>query len=378
MSKFINVSESVDETSDVPVAPLSQYSNRVLDVPSLNTHDYVFFKDANSPTAEKLKVMRSGSTTAMPTSPKGTTPKGKKSPKKSPKMSPMAVSTPPLSPKHPWKTQISILSNLASRLELENYQRSIDIMESDNGSIQVKEAIKSAVKRIYETDTCIPISQPLKKYDESTEQVLRKAESADASLKTLKEGNASFLEKVNEGSGEAPTQFNSMLALTGGQKPFSILVSCSDSRVPPELVFDQGLGDLFVIRLAGNTLDSHARASILYAIHHLSCPLVVVMGHESCGAVKAAFLPNEVLEKEPEDVQNLVEGIRQGMTDVLDEDASPAEKCICAVICNVHHQVRTLKEHPDFKALVSEEKIKICGAYYGFNGAVTFFDEDKD
>jgi carbonic anhydrase len=72
-----------------------------------------------------------------------------------------------------------------------------------------------------------------------------------------------------------------------GQKPFAVIVSCSDSRVPPEILFDQALGDIFVVRVAGNVLDPVAMGSVEYGAEHLGCPLLVVMGHENCGAVKA-------------------------------------------------------------------------------------------
>jgi carbonic anhydrase len=108
----------------------------------------------------------------------------------------------------------------------------------------------------------------------------------------LKAGNAAFLR--SEGAPREDT--TRKIALHFAQKPHAVIIACSDSRVPPEMIFSQGFGDLFVIRLAGNTVDALARASLLYAVLHLGAPLVVVMGHEACGAVTAALQPDEANE----------------------------------------------------------------------------------
>src|SRR5947208_9005654 len=101
----------------------------------------------------------------------------------------------------------------------------------------------------------------------------------------LKEGNGRYA----SGKLQHPGQTTERRAeLTKDQHPFAVIVSCSDSRVPPEIVFDQGLGDLFVVRVAGNVIDDHGLGSIEYAVDHLGARLIVVLGHQSCGAVKAA------------------------------------------------------------------------------------------
>jgi carbonic anhydrase len=110
--------------------------------------------------------------------------------------------------------------------------------------------------------------------------------AADKSMIMLKNGNARFV-KGNlrkDGAGKAERE-----KLVAGQKPHAIVLSCSDSRVPPEVVFDQKLGEIFVVRTAGQSLDYSAIASIEYAVSHLGSNLIIVMGHESCGAVKAAL-----------------------------------------------------------------------------------------
>lgn len=110
--------------------------------------------------------------------------------------------------------------------------------------------------------------------------------SATEAFKELVVGNGRFVTGT-------PSHMNQdaarRKALAGGQKPHAIVLSCSDSRVPPEVIFDRGLGDIFVVRVAGNVLSDVATASIEYAVEHLGAPLIVVMGHESCGAVKAAL-----------------------------------------------------------------------------------------
>lgn len=109
---------------------------------------------------------------------------------------------------------------------------------------------------------------------------------AEEALKLLKEGNARY----QSGSYEHPnTDTTRRDSQTGGQSPFAIILSCADSRVAPELLFDRGIGDLFIIRVAGNVIDDHAIGSIEYAVAHLGTKLIVVLGHESCGAVGASL-----------------------------------------------------------------------------------------
>ena len=104
-------------------------------------------------------------------------------------------------------------------------------------------------------------------------------------ISKLKEGNGRYA----GGNLQHPGQTTERRAeLAKSQYPFATIVSCSDSRVPPEIVFDQGLGDLFVVRVAGNVVDDHALGSIEYSVDHLGVRLIVVLGHQSCGAVQAA------------------------------------------------------------------------------------------
>lgn len=106
-------------------------------------------------------------------------------------------------------------------------------------------------------------------------------------LKDLVEGNTRF----------ASTSSKRRSELLVGQSPKAVVVACSDSRVSPEIIFDQGLGDLFVIRIAGNVLSSDAIASIEYAVDHLKTPLIIVLGHESCGAIAASASAKSAVSK---------------------------------------------------------------------------------
>jgi carbonic anhydrase len=113
--------------------------------------------------------------------------------------------------------------------------------------------------------------------------------NAQESLQRLIEGNRRFIEARMEHPRLDPVRRKTLLA---GQEPFAAILCCSDSRVPPEHLFDQGLGDLFVVRLAGNVIDTMAAASLEYAAAHLRVPLIMVLGHSSCGAIKAALSGN--------------------------------------------------------------------------------------
>ncbi len=110
--------------------------------------------------------------------------------------------------------------------------------------------------------------------------------SWESALDRLKAGNANFVSDSLDGKLQDSSRRNE---LTGGQKPYAIILSCADSRVVPELAFDTGMGEIFVIRVAGNTANNSSIASIEYAVAHLGVNLIVVLGHESCGAVTAAI-----------------------------------------------------------------------------------------
>lgn len=139
--------------------------------------------------------------------------------------------------------------------------------------------------------------------------------SAWKSLMELKSGNQRWV----TGKVRHPHQGRkTRAALASGQKPSAIVLSCSDSRVPPELVFDQGLGQLFVVRVAGEVPDASSIASIEYALEHLGARLLVVLGHESCGAVKAALSTASGKSAGSADLDQLLAGIKPHLEPTLD------------------------------------------------------------
>jgi carbonic anhydrase len=159
--------------------------------------------------------------------------------------------------------------------------------------------------------------------------------------------------------------------LTKSQHPFAIILSCSDSRVPPEIVFDQGLGDLFVVRVAGNVIDDHALGSIEYAVDHLAVRLIVVLGHQRCGAVKAAKETIAAKGEAPGHVQSLVAAIRPAVEATLNRDLE------ATVEANVKDVAQALRSStPILKAKVDASELKVVGAYYSLDtGSINFLDE---
>ena len=151
--------------------------------------------------------------------------------------------------------------------------------------------------------------------------------------------------------------------LVGGQNPFVTIIGCADSRVPPELLFDQGFGDLFVIRVAGNVIDTDVAGSVEYGVDHLATKLVVVMGHEGCGAVTAALQKMADIEKEPNEIQALVGKIKPAVRE-FDEGVSLEERLKTSVEDNVRNSVKLLKAIPDLAKAEEESRTKVVGAVY--------------
>lgn len=140
------------------------------------------------------------------------------------------------------------------------------------------------------------------------------------------------------------------------QNPIAIIVGCSDSRVAPEIIFDQGLGDLFTVRVAGNVVGPIERDSIDFSVRYLGSSLVLVLGHESCGAVTAVF--NGKTE-DIEEIASLIEPSLEGATDIES-----------AIIANVRSMVEYLKSTPFLKEQVEAKKIEIVGAYYHLGSGI--------
>jgi len=150
--------------------------------------------------------------------------------------------------------------------------------------------------------------------------------------------------------------------LEKGQHPFAVIVSCSDSRVPPELIFDQGLGDLFVIRNAGNIISDYELGSIEYAIEHLETQLIVVLGHKQCGAI-GAFIEHKN-DSVQNHIQQIIDYIKSEPEEVaLEENVSNYyEKAIYA---NIEHGIHVIEQSkPVLKEFLKADKVKVVGMQY--------------
>lgn len=177
----------------------------------------------------------------------------------------------------------------------------------------------------------------------------------DEALAKLMEGNQRFVanRRLN------PNQDSVRLAeVANGQAPFVAILSCADSRVAPEIVFDQGLGDLFVVRVAGNIAITEDIASEEFAVGVLGTPLLVVLGHERCGAVQAALETGTEL---PGVIESLVYAIRPA---VEASEGKPGDRLTNAVKENVRLQVQRLQTSSVIANAVAEGKLKVVGAYY--------------
>jgi len=176
-------------------------------------------------------------------------------------------------------------------------------------------------------------------------------------LQYLKDGNKRFTENRTI---TRNTNTKDREILKDGQKPFAVVVTCSDSRVSPEIYFDQKLGDIFVIRNAGNIAEPAVLGSIEYAVEHLKTPLVIVVGHSRCGAVTGAFSSNEENHL-PENLQTIMSAIKPAIDGCKSVDD--------AIHANVKNVVKQVKENK----IVSHEKATVVGAYYNIeSGEVSF------
>jgi carbonic anhydrase len=187
-------------------------------------------------------------------------------------------------------------------------------------------------------------------------------------ISKLKEGNGRYTSGNLQHPGQTAER-RTELAKT--QHPFAAILSCSDSRVPPEIVFDQGLGDLFVVRVAGNVINDEGMGSLEYTVDHLGTRLILVLGHQRCGAVDAAKQTIAAKGKAPGHIQSLVTAIKPAVEATAKDDLETTVKA------NVKNVVQALRSStPILKAEVDSGKIQVVGGYYSLDtGAVTFLDE---
>ena len=185
-------------------------------------------------------------------------------------------------------------------------------------------------------------------------------------LERLKDGNARFVRGEPKHWGDLP-QRRTDIAET--QHPFAIVLGCSDSRAAPEQVFDRTVGDLFVVRVAGNVVDDHALGSIEYGAEHLHVPLLVVLGHERCGAVSATVAGGEA----PGHIGSLVASIRPALDAAKKQEGDLVENTVRA---NVHEVIAAIRKQSHLLAeLEHEGKLRIAGARYDLDtGEVTWIE----
>lgn len=185
--------------------------------------------------------------------------------------------------------------------------------------------------------------------------------TATASLERLAAGNARFVADEVTGAGRNQSRRSE---LTGGQSPWAVVLSCADSRVAPELLFDTGLGDLFVIRVAGNVANTSSIASIEYAVAHMGTPVIVVLGHQSCGAVVAAL---EGGDHGP-NLNHLLAYIADGLGEGDDRSAA------AVVRRNATHVAQELAQRSSIiGGAVDDGKVRLVSAVYSLeDGSVTW------
>lgn len=184
----------------------------------------------------------------------------------------------------------------------------------------------------------------------------------DAALQKLIEGNQRFVDHHPQYPDQSELRLHEVAQ---AQHPFATILSCADSRVPAEIVFDQGIGDIFDVRIAGNIATREAIGSIEYAVVLLGSPLLMVMGHERCGAVTAAVQNESLLG----DIGTFVKAIKPAVKKVKGQPGDAVEN---AVVANVQYQIERLKRSQLLTEQVRSGKLKIVGGRYDLDtGRVT-------
>ncbi len=202
-------------------------------------------------------------------------------------------------------------------------------------------------------------------------------ESAREALRRLRDGNRRFVSDV-QGRGALASQTRRS-ELVAEQNPFAIILGCSDSRVPAEIIFDQGLGDLFVIRVAGNIVAPSQIGSVEYAVEQYGTPLVLVLGHSMCGAVQAALEDlNRPTESRSPNLHSIVNRIQPAVQALLDADKVKHSDDLLqhAVRANVRTSVDGLSHGSEIiEQLIGSNELLVVGAEYSIEtGIIDFFD----
>ncbi len=203
--------------------------------------------------------------------------------------------------------------------------------------------------------------------------------SAQEAHERLREGNRSFVS--NSVNLDSPRNEKRPADLAGGQLPFATIVGCSDSRVPPEVVFTQGLGDLFVIRVAGNIITPAQIGSVEFAAMEFGTPLVVVLGHSRCGAVLATLEAiQDQQEIESHNLRSIVDRVRPSVEKMLKTKIGDDSEAVVreAVRANIHASVNDLRHGSELlQQMIQNEDLVVVGAEYSLEtGIVEFFDDE--
>ncbi len=182
--------------------------------------------------------------------------------------------------------------------------------------------------------------------------------NADEALQKLMEGNERYVANKSTDLNKSQSR---RVELANGQSPFATIFSCVNSRVPPELVFDRGLGDLFVIRTAGHVIDHAVLGSLEFGVAELKIPLLMVLGHEKCGAVKATVEAVEHNATAEAEINWLVDGIRPAVEEVKGQSGDLLDN---AVKANVSLTVERLKESAILSEALEKSELRIVGGRY--------------
>lgn len=180
---------------------------------------------------------------------------------------------------------------------------------------------------------------------------------AEIALGRLKDGNTRFVKEQMKHPHQNKVR---RMKLVNGQHPFAVVICCSDSRVTPEVIFDQGLGDIFVIRNAGNVIDDHVLGSIEYAVYHLGVNLVIVLGHESCGAVGAAMKE----DKELPEIESIKESILPAVKKCKENKNYSYDNVIRT---NAKLNAEEILNNDAFKGRCKKHDFEVYPAYYSIS-----------
>ena len=198
---------------------------------------------------------------------------------------------------------------------------------------------------------------------------------AGKALARLKAGNESFV----KGKRRPANYSKERAALVAGQHPYAVLLTCSDSRVPPELVFDESLGRLFIVRVAGNVTDPVALGSIEYAVDHFGCKLLVVLGHASCGAVKATFNGDNEQHHVGAIARKIQPAVARAKAAQREHQLSDEAAIRLAIEENVSEQIKNVRSESEFlRGRIDKQLLTVNGSVYDLNsGKVKWLANEK-